>query len=250
MIDLGLSHLALAFIFCTFLVAGTVKGVIGAGLPMVAVPTIAMVLDPAMSVAILIVPVVVSNVWQGVQGGLYRDAIRRFWPFLLCLCIFVYGGAQVLSKADPRVMSLVMGCVVIVICAVQLLMGRITIPVKTQRWLNPIAGVVCGIFGGVAGMLAMTIVYSAALRLPKDLLISLLALIALCGTTPLYVNLILNEVLGWREIGLSALGLVPVLAGMMAGKQIRDRISQETFERVLMVALVVIGLNLIRKGLF
>jgi uncharacterized protein len=82
------------------------------------------------------------------------------------------------------------------------------------------------------------------------LLISLLALIALCGTTPLYVSLILNDVLGWREVGFSALGLVPVLAGMVFGKWIRDRISQETFERVLMIALVVIGLNLIRKGLF
>lgn len=249
MIDLGLSPLALAFIFSAFVVAGTVKGVIGAGLPMVAVPTIAMVLDPAMSVAILIVPVVVSNVLQSVQGGLYREAFRRFWPFLVCLCIFVFGGAQVLSKADPRAMALVMGCVVIVICAAQLLIGRVSIPETTQRWLNPVAGAICGIFGGVAGMLAMTILYSAALRLPKDLLISLLALIALCGTTPLYVNLILNEVLGWREVGLSALGLVPVLAGMAIGKRIRDRISQETFERVLLVALVLIGLNLIRKGL-
>jgi len=249
-IDLGLSTFALAAIFCAFLVAGTVKGVIGAGLPMVAVPTVAMVLDPALAVAILIVPVVVSNVWQGFQGGLYREAFQRFWPFLFCLCIFVFGGAQILANADPRAMSLVMGIVVIVICAVQLLVGRIMIPVKTQHWLNPVAGAVCGIFGGVAGMLALTIVYSAALRLPKDLLISLLALIALCGTTPLYASLILNDVLGWREVGLSALGLVPVLSGMVFGKWIRDRISQESFERILMVALVVIGLNLIRKGLF
>lgn len=250
MIDLGLSHFALAFIFCAFLVAGTVKGVIGAGLPMVAVPTIAMVLDPALAVSILIIPVVVSNVWQGVQGGHYRDAFRRFWPFLLCLFLFVFAGAQVLATADPQAMSLVMGVVVIVICAVQLLLGRITIPQKTQRWLNPVAGAVCGIFGGVAGMLAMTILYSVALRLPKDLLISLLALIALCGTTPLYLSLILNDVLGWREVGLSALGLVPVLTGMVAGKWIRDRISQDSFERILFVALVLIGLNLIRKGLF
>lgn len=250
MIDLGLSHLALAFVFCAFLVAGTVKGVIGAGLPMVAVPTIAMVLEPALAVSILIIPVVVSNIWQGFQGGHHRDAVRQFWPFLLCLFIFVFAGAQVLANADPQVMALVMGIVVIVICAVQLFLGRVTIPLKTQRWLNPIAGAVCGIFGGVAGMLAMTIVYSVALRLPKDLLISLLALIALCGTTPLYLSLILNDVLGWREVGLSVLGLVPVLTGMVVGKWIRDRISQDSFERILFVALVLIGLNLIRKGLF
>ncbi|MGH6618221.1 MAG: sulfite exporter TauE/SafE family protein, partial [Alphaproteobacteria bacterium] len=63
-----LSVLAVVTIAGAFLFAGTVKGTIGAGLPLASIPILALVMEPAMAVSLTIVPVIVTNVWQALQG--------------------------------------------------------------------------------------------------------------------------------------------------------------------------------------
>ncbi len=48
--------------------------------------------------------------------------------------------------------------------------------------------------------------------------------------------------------GLAA--LVPVGAAMMVGRWLRGKFDQERFRKVLLITMVLIGLNLIRTGLF
>ena len=48
----------------SFLVAGFVKGVVGLGLPTVAMGTLSLVMPPVQAAALLIVPSMVTNVWQ------------------------------------------------------------------------------------------------------------------------------------------------------------------------------------------
>lgn len=247
--EIELSLLAVLVLAVAFLAAGTVKGVIGAGLPTAAVPIAATVVEPALAIALTVVPVLVANVWQTFQGGHYRPVLRRFWPFLLGLALGVLGGAQILVTVEPSAIALVMGALVVLICGYQLLSGSLTVPASRQGWLNPMAGGTCGIFGGVAGMFAPTILYATALRLPKDVLVSLFGMIALFGTLPLYASLAVNRVLAWDELVLSVAAAAPVALGLVAGKWLRDRISQRTFERALFSMLLLIGLNLIRKGL-
>jgi uncharacterized membrane protein YfcA len=232
-----------------FLAAGTVKGVIGAGLPTVAVPIAATVVEPALAIALTVAPVLMANIWQVFQGGHYRSVLRRYWPMLFGLALGVVAGAQILVTVEPSAIALVMGALVVLICGYQLLSGSFTVPTAMQGWLNPLAGAACGLFGGIAGLFAPTILYATALRLPKDMLVSLFGVIALCGTLPLYASLAVNRVLAWDELVLSVVAAAPVGLGLVAGKWLRDRISQRTFERVLFSMLLLIGLNLIRKGL-
>jgi uncharacterized membrane protein YfcA len=247
--DIELSLLAVLVLAIAFLAAGTVKGVIGAGLPTVAVPIAATVVEPAFAIALTVAPVLVANIWQAFQGGHYRPVLRAYWPLLLGLALGVVAGAQILVTVEPTAIALVMGVLVVLVCGYQLLSGSFTVPNAAKGWLNPLAGGVCGLFGGVAGMFAPTILYATALRLPKDVLVSLFGMIALCGTLPLYGSLAVNRVLAWDELVLSVVAAAPVGFGLLAGKWLRDRISQRTFERVLFSMLLLIGLNLIRKGL-
>ena len=67
----------LLIIGATFLLAGTVKGVIGLGLPTVslALLTTTLGLQPAM--ALLLAPSLVTNLWQAVSGGQGRTILAR-----------------------------------------------------------------------------------------------------------------------------------------------------------------------------
>ncbi|MGH6912761.1 MAG: sulfite exporter TauE/SafE family protein [Geminicoccales bacterium] len=245
-----LSVLVVATICGAFLLAGTVKGTIGAGLPLASIPIVALVVEPATAVSLTIVPVIVTNVWQALHGGRYREVLRRFWPFLACLIAGVIAGAQFLATADPQVTKIVLGAIVAAVSLIQLVGGgSFTVPKRLRPWLDPLTGAASGVFGGMAGMMVPAILYAAALRLSKDVLISLFALVALCGTIPLYVILFANGALRWPELLVSAAAMLPAFVGLVLGTKIRGRISQRLFERCLFTGLIVIGLNLIRKGL-
>ncbi|MCG8545708.1 MAG: sulfite exporter TauE/SafE family protein [Alphaproteobacteria bacterium] len=240
---------ALAVIAAAFIIGGAVKGVIGGGLPTVCIPLIALVIDPAVAVSISILPVLGSNLWQALQGGHYREVIRRFWPYLGLVLVGVIAGAQILATADPKLTALVLGSLLIAIPLIQLLLRDLSVPERLQPVLNPIVGGTCGLIGGMTGIFAQTILYAAALRLPKDLLVSLLAMTALSATLPLYISLIANNVLQWNELAMSAVGLIPVAIGMIAGRRVRDRISQLVFQRLLFVGLALLGVKLVYDGL-
>lgn len=249
MTALELSVLAVVTIAGAFLFAGTVKGTIGAGLPLASIPILALVVEPATAVSLTIVPVIVTNLWQALQGGHYREVLRRFRLFLGCLILGVIAGAQILATADPQAAQVVLGAFVAAVSLVQLIGGGFTVPDRARPWLDPVTGAASGVFGGMAGMMIPAVLYAAALRLSKDLVISLFALIALCGTIPLYITLFANGALRWPELAVSAAAMLPTAAGLVLGTKIRGRISQRLFERCLFIGLIVIGLNLIRKGL-
>src|ERR1700759_4979358 len=73
----------LLLIAATFLLAGFIKGVIGLGLPTVSMGLLAVSMPPAHALAIVIVPAIVTNIWQTFVGPCRRDTIRRLWPLLI-----------------------------------------------------------------------------------------------------------------------------------------------------------------------
>ena len=72
----------LLFIAAAFLLAGFVKGAIGLGLPTVSMGLLAVTMPPAHALAIVIVPAIVTNIWQTFVGPYLRDIIRRLWPLM------------------------------------------------------------------------------------------------------------------------------------------------------------------------
>ena len=64
----------------TFLVAGLVKGVIGLGLPSISLAVLTVVTNLPSSMALLLVPSLVTNIWQAVRGGKIRVILIRLWP--------------------------------------------------------------------------------------------------------------------------------------------------------------------------
>ena len=64
----------------TFLLAGTVKGVIGLGLPTIAMGLLGLSMPPAQAAALLIVPSTLTNLWQLAAGGHLLALLRRLGP--------------------------------------------------------------------------------------------------------------------------------------------------------------------------
>jgi uncharacterized protein len=74
----------LIFIAAVFALAGFVKGVIGLGLPTISMGLLAIVMPPIEAAAILILPSLLTNVWQMVAGpSLSGCTLRRLTAWLV-----------------------------------------------------------------------------------------------------------------------------------------------------------------------
>ena len=58
----------LALVFGVMVVAGTVKGALGIGLPAVAMSVLPLFIDPAIAVALLTLPILLTNAQQVITG--------------------------------------------------------------------------------------------------------------------------------------------------------------------------------------
>ena len=103
----------LAAIGATFLLAGTVKGVIGLGLPTVSLALMTVLLDLPSAMALLLVPSFVTNLWQAAVGGHGIVALKRIWPFLLMATVSVWLGAAALTRVDLNYLSALLGALLI-----------------------------------------------------------------------------------------------------------------------------------------
>ncbi|MCJ9709447.1 TSUP family transporter, partial [Bordetella hinzii] len=66
-----------AAVLGVFLLAGFVKGCIGLGMPTVAVGLLSMAMPAPQAAALLVVPAVITNIWQMASGGHFRVLLRR-----------------------------------------------------------------------------------------------------------------------------------------------------------------------------
>ena len=199
---LDISPLTLLLAAGAFLAGGTVKGVLGIGLPLVAVPLLATALDLPTAVALMIVPVTSSNFLQAVQGGRYGAVVRRFWPVLIPLVLFTILSAQFLADIDPRTGALFLGAIVMGFAVVQALPLRLSVPPEWTRLLNPLVGALSGMLGGISNLFGPPVImYLVALRLPKDEFVATVALFFLVGGVTLYAVLLFKLGNRWAVRG-------------------------------------------------
>ena len=85
-----------------YLLAGFVKGVIGMGLPTVAIGVLAAVTTPAQAAAILVAPSIVTNVWQMLAGPYLAALVRRLGPMIAGVIFGAWLGAGLLTGGNAR----------------------------------------------------------------------------------------------------------------------------------------------------
>ena len=237
------------FVVGAFILGGISKGTIGLGIPLIALPLLSNIMAPARTLAILVIPLIVTNLWQGVRGGYWRSIFRRFWPLIALMPVGMLIGVEFLTSVPESIATALVGGIVIVFALSQLFPFQFTVSPHWEKVLTPFFGLFAGLVGGVSGLIGPAYtVYIVALRLPKDEFVATISLIFTLGMIPLGIILAARGILASGETVASAGATVCVFIGVFLGQWLRDHVSQEGFRKVLLVSLIVIGINLIRKA--
>src|SRR6202167_5153703 len=134
----------LILIAAAFLLAGFVKGTLGLGLPTVAMGLLAVSMPPAQALAIVIVPAIVTNIWQTFVGPYLRDIIRRLWPLMVGTVVGIWLNAGMLTGPYARYGTIVLGVLLVIYAIVGLSKLSFRVARRAERWVGGLVGVVTG----------------------------------------------------------------------------------------------------------
>lgn len=240
----------LLYVAAVYLATGVVKGVIGMGLPLVTLPLLAPAIGPITAMALLAVPAIATNLWQVWQSGYFTAAVRRFWVCFLFAMIGVGIGVSFLTSLPRDAVSVILGSLVVIAALNQLFPIRITVPPALERKLMAPLGLISGLLGGLSMMFGpLMALYLVTIRVPKDEFVGVIGLFYFLSSIPFTIGLMIGGRFGVPEFTGSVAATLLIVAGMVLGQLFRKHVPQEVFRRTVLAALIVIGLNVVRRGL-
>ena len=240
----------LILVCLVFVLAGFTKGIIGLGLPTIAMGLLAVVLPPAEAAALLILPSLVTNVWQMLDGPHLGRLLRRLWPLNAGVCLGTWLGAALLAGIGGRHGGLALGLALIAYAISGLAALRLVVPRTAEPVLGPITGALTGGITAATGVFVIPAVpYLQAIGLHKDELVQALGLSFTVSTLALAVALAGVDAFAPGLVLPSLLAVVVSLAGMRLGQAVRARLRPQAFRLCFFFGLLVLGAYLALRGL-
>jgi len=234
----------------TFVAAGLIKGVVGMGLPTFAMGVLSLVMAPAAAAAMLVVPSLVTNIWQLLAGPAFGALLRRLATMMLAVFAGTILGIGVLTGQSVSLAGATLGVVLALYGAVGLAAPQFAVPAKVEPWLSPVIGLVTGLVTGATGVFVIPAVpYLSSLGLSKEELIQALGLSFTVSTVALACALSLSGQFQLATASNSLLAVVPALVGMFIGQRVRSKLQPEAFRRWFFSGLVALGVYMIVRVL-
>jgi uncharacterized protein len=239
-----------AFVLIVVAFASAVKGALGFGFPLIAVPLTANLIGARPAVVLIAIPVVFSNFLILMRGGGSAEELRRFGGMLAGVIGGTLIGAQLLGRLDPGVVSLIVGVTAVLL--VVLAWGNLMPPIslKAHRVAGPTVGAAAGVLGGTTGIYAPLIAaYVHALRVDKRVFVYWLTAAFFLGGAAQVVSYWQLGLYTWKVVTYAVATFIPVVVGTWLGFWIQDRLPVTLFRRLVLLLVLASGLRLLWPGL-
>jgi uncharacterized membrane protein YfcA len=235
-------------VISVFFFAAFVKGTTGLGFSTICLPILAMTLGIKETLPLLIVPSLLSNIIVMVDAGHFRSTLARFWPLFVSALLGIPVGLALLAWIEPRIAGAALGFVLIAFCAFSLARPEMKPPANLERPLGPPVGIVTGAINGLTGVQVIPVLpYLLSLRLSPNHLIQAINCWATLSGAIMAVGLAKLGLMTWDRFLISAIGLVPVYAGVRLGNRARRWLPPETFGKAVLLLLALMGATLIAR---
>ncbi|MBP6120915.1 MULTISPECIES: sulfite exporter TauE/SafE family protein [Providencia] len=235
-------------IISVFLLAGFIKGVIGLGLPTIAMGLLSITMEPIIAASLLIIPSLVTNAWQLLMGPKLIELIKRFWLFIMGIFIGTFWGFFPTLSSSTSWTLPALGIVLVIYGIWGVFTKKLPLLNRHEKYLSPIIGYITGAITAATGVFVIPAVpYLQSLQLNKNELIQALGIGFIASTVALAIQLSFDNQFGKLNYSLSAIALVPAIIGMYLGQYLRNKISEMAFRYCFFIGLVLLGCYMIAK---
>jgi uncharacterized protein len=241
----------IAAVVCSLIVAGLLKGTIGVGMPVVALPLLSLFIDVKSAAMLLSMPLIFSNLPQALEGGKTGRCLMQLMPVILGMIPGLFLGVRVLLALDANVAKIVAGLVLMGVGGLTLLAPKLQLQ---SRLVLP-TGITFGFFGGILGGIAampgpLVFIFMLAKGLRGKAFTKEASLYLVVSAGLLAILLTASRQFSWLDVAVSTAAMLPVMLGMQLGQHMRDKIAAETFRRLVLIAVIAAGAELLRHGFF
>jgi uncharacterized protein len=241
----------IAALVCSLIAAGFLKGTIGIGMPVVALPLLSLFLDVKSAAMLLSMPLIFSNLPQALEGGKTGRCLMQLTPVFIGMIPGLFLGVRVLLALNADTAKIIAGLVLMGVGGMTLLAPKLQLQ---SRLVLP-AGMAFGFFGGILGGIAampgpLVFIFLLAKGLRGKAFTKEASLYLVVSAGLLALLLTASRAFSWLDVSVSAAAMVPVAIGMYAGQHMRDKIAPETFKTLVLIAVIAAGADLLRHGFF
>ena len=234
-------------IILAVLAGGLVKGTIGFGMPMVALPLIAFIIPATTAMILLCAPILLTNFLQmKIKEGI---SSYRFLPMIICLIIGLIIGARLILEINLNTITQIIAVSIIFAALVNCIGFKIeNINKSKERIITSIIGFGSGILGGLSTFYGPPMLaYLVAANLPKEKFVRTVSTIYFIGSFPLYGSLIYYGFATKLDLMMSLFLIIPAYISQQIGAKIRNKINQKQFRICILVTLIILGISLFIK---
>jgi len=243
------SNLILALAGFAFVLAGFVKGVLGQGLPTVAVGVLSLIMSPGEAAALIVIPALITNIWQAWFGPSLAPLIRRLWPTLLASFIGTFVATALgLSLLTPEAAALArktLGIALILYGILGVSRIHLQVPPRAEPWLGPAMGAANGAVSTATGVFMFPVIpYIQSLGFDRDDLVQAQGISFTVSTFALTLVVLGNGTLNATNAAGSLVAMVVTFGGMFLGQYVRRFLNPEAFRFLFFIGMLVLGVNL------
>ena len=236
-------------IILAVLAGGLVKGTLGFGMPMVALPIIAFIIPPTTAMMLLCAPIFLTNFLQ----IKFRQGVSsyRFLPMFLCLIIGLIIGARLILEIDVKTITQIIAVSIIFAALVNCFGIKIkNINKNHENTITSFIGFGSGILGGLSTFYGPPMLaYLVAVDLPKEKFVRTVSTMYFIGSFPLYGSLIYYGFATKEDLIFSLILIIPAFIAQQVGTKIRDKFNQKQFRICILITLIILGFSLLVKTL-
>ena len=236
-------------IILAVLAGGLVKGTLGFGMPMVALPIIAFIIPPTTAMILLCAPIFLTNFLQ----IKFRQGVSsyRFLPMFLCLIIGLIIGARLILEINVKTITQIIAVSIIFAALVNCFGIKIkNINKNHENTITSLIGFGSGILGGLSTFYGPPMLaYLVAVDLPKEKFVRTVSTMYFIGSFPLYGSLIYYGFATKEDLIFSFILIIPAFIAQQVGTKIRDKFNQKQFRICILITLIILGFSLLVKTL-
>jgi len=245
-----MSEIILLVIVGTYFIAGLIKGTLGIGFPTAAIALTATVVDARTAIATVVIPMCLINAWQIYRSGHLTEVLVKNWRLVITMVITIAVFSVVSIDVPIRWLTLMLGVFVSSFAILSLWRSPPPLPARFDSLAQLVTGAVSGVIGGLAGIWAPPIiVYLTSRRVSNAEFVQTVGVLLFIGSFILIAGYVQNGMVHSGNALFSTALLLPAIAGFAVGEQLRKKIANDTFQKLVLLFFLILGINFIRRAI-
>ncbi len=247
----NIDYLILIQIIIIFFAGGIVKGLIGVGLPTVTLTFLSFVFDIKEAISIILIPVIITNLYQMINGKYLKQIINDTKVFQISALIFIFPGFYFLLIFKSNTVLIILALILIYNSALGLIKYEIKFKNFKSNYYQLSIGSLTGIVTGITGIYTMPFIFLIqSLKYKKNKIIQLMGLTFFIFSSAQFLLFSLSDLINTKVLILSSVACVPIFLGVYLGTHLRENISETLFKLLFNIMLIFMGFLLIIKTIF